>query len=122
MQSSDVRNRVGALESRIEEFNNALKKIQVDIAAMQAVIGDTSNVVVSSGGPSSNSSPPLIPESLGKTYGALRTNRDQMVTASDLAINTGRSRSLESHYLQRLASLGLAKAVRTGRRMLYTAT
>ena len=121
MQDSDVGNRVSALESRIEEFNNTLKKILVDIAAVQAVIGDTGNVTTSSGGPSTDSSALHIPVSLVRSYMSLTTGKYQRVTASDLALTTGRSRSLESHYLQRLAILGLARAARTGRRMLYTA-
>lgn len=55
---------------------------------------------------------------LAKTYQVVR-NKGK-VTALDVSIETGRSRPLESVYLNQLAALGLVSKHRVGRRLYFT--
>ncbi|MEM0444420.1 MAG: hypothetical protein QXO86_00045 [Nitrososphaerota archaeon] len=55
---------------------------------------------------------------LAKTYQVVR-NRGR-VTALDVSIETGRSRPLESVYLNQLVALGLVSKVRVGRKLYFT--
>jgi len=111
MKIEQVARAVGELELRLNFLQNTVTQPELETLSIRTATANKENLSISE---------VSIPESIKPVVNELIKNRGRWLSANQIAEKTGRSRNLESSYLQKLFEKGYLVRQRIGRNVYYS--